>query len=266
MAKTLDSTPLADGFSMPAEFAPHAGCWMLWPERPDNWRLGALPAQQAFANVAAAIARFEPVTVGCVGRTLRIRPGAASGARARRRDVPRRCLDARRRSDVRDRMTAASGAASTGASTPGEGSRAGCTFPGTRTISSRTRSSRSKAAIATARPSSTKAAPFTWMARARRWSPNNVLLNPNRNPGIDQGRDRAAPSGPISACRPSSGWARASSTMKPAATSTISPVSCGRAPWHCTGPTTSAIRSSRYRRMRSRNSPPRAMRVAAGSP
>jgi len=64
MAKTLDSTPLADGFSMPAEYSPHAGCWMLWPERPDNWRLGALPAQLAFTNVATAIARFEPVTMG----------------------------------------------------------------------------------------------------------------------------------------------------------------------------------------------------------
>lgn len=64
MAKTLESTPLADGFSMPAEFAPHAGCWLLWPERPDNWRAGAQPAQQAFAEVAAAIARFEPVSVG----------------------------------------------------------------------------------------------------------------------------------------------------------------------------------------------------------
>src|SRR5438105_15146473 len=64
MARTLESTPLADGFSMPAEYSPHAGCWMLWPERPDNWRLGALPAQQAFANVATAIARFEPVSVG----------------------------------------------------------------------------------------------------------------------------------------------------------------------------------------------------------
>jgi len=64
MAKTLDSTPLADGYSMPAEYSPHAGCWMLWPERPDNWRLGALPAQQAFVNVATAIARFEPVTMG----------------------------------------------------------------------------------------------------------------------------------------------------------------------------------------------------------
>ncbi len=37
---------------------------MLWPERPDNWRRHALPAQQAFAAVARAIALFEPVTVG----------------------------------------------------------------------------------------------------------------------------------------------------------------------------------------------------------
>jgi len=49
---------------MPGEFERHAGCWMLWPERPDNWRLGAKPAQTAFAAVAAAIARFEPVSVG----------------------------------------------------------------------------------------------------------------------------------------------------------------------------------------------------------
>ncbi len=49
---------------MPGEFEPHAGCWMLWPERPDNWRLGAKPAQKAFVNVATAIAQFEPVTMG----------------------------------------------------------------------------------------------------------------------------------------------------------------------------------------------------------
>ena len=54
---------------MPAEFGPHDGCWMLWPERPDNWRASALPAQRAFGTVAAAIARFEPVTVG-VSATL----------------------------------------------------------------------------------------------------------------------------------------------------------------------------------------------------
>lgn len=49
---------------MPGEYEAHTGCWMLWPERPDNWRLGAKPAQNAFSQVAAAIARFEPVTVG----------------------------------------------------------------------------------------------------------------------------------------------------------------------------------------------------------
>jgi len=60
----INSTPRKDGFRMPGEFEPHAGCWMLWPERPDNWRLGAKPAQRAFATTAAAIAQFEPVTMG----------------------------------------------------------------------------------------------------------------------------------------------------------------------------------------------------------
>jgi agmatine deiminase len=64
MSRTLSSTPRRDGFRMPAEFEPHAGSWMLWPERPDNWRLGAVPARQAFAAVATAIAAVEPVTVG----------------------------------------------------------------------------------------------------------------------------------------------------------------------------------------------------------
>jgi agmatine deiminase len=63
MARQLDSTPAADGFRMPAEWAPHAGCWMAWPERPDNWRRAAEPAQSAFAAVASAIAASEPVTM-----------------------------------------------------------------------------------------------------------------------------------------------------------------------------------------------------------
>jgi agmatine deiminase len=63
MSPVLDSTPAADGFRMPAEWEPHSGCWMAWPERPDNWRLGAGPAQEAFAAVASAIAVAEPVTM-----------------------------------------------------------------------------------------------------------------------------------------------------------------------------------------------------------
>jgi agmatine deiminase len=64
MTRIIESTPRADGFRMPGEFEPHAQTWMLWPQRPDNWRLGAKPAQRAWVDVAAAIARFEPVTVG----------------------------------------------------------------------------------------------------------------------------------------------------------------------------------------------------------
>ena len=77
---TLDSTPRADGFHMPAEWAPHTQTWMLWPERPDNWRLGGKPVQAAHVALAKAIARFEPVTVG-------VSAGQYDNARARL-DVP----------------------------------------------------------------------------------------------------------------------------------------------------------------------------------
>jgi agmatine deiminase len=74
MSTTLHTLPRADGFRMPAEWEPHIGCWMLWPQRPDNWRLGAYPAQHAFAAVAKAISESESVTVG-------VSAGAYSAAR-----------------------------------------------------------------------------------------------------------------------------------------------------------------------------------------
>ncbi len=73
---TLNSTPRADGFRMPAEWETQRQAWMVWPERPDNWRLGGKPAQAAFSAVAKAIAEFEPVTV-CVSA------GQYENARAR---------------------------------------------------------------------------------------------------------------------------------------------------------------------------------------
>ncbi|MBS1890461.1 MAG: agmatine deiminase [Actinobacteria bacterium] len=63
MSALLSGTPAADGFRMPGEFEPHSGCWIAWPERPDNWRLGAKPAQAAYTEVARAIATSEPVTM-----------------------------------------------------------------------------------------------------------------------------------------------------------------------------------------------------------
>lgn len=55
--------PIEDGFRMPGEYEPHVGCFMIWPERPDNWRLGGKPAQQNYKDVAIAISKYEPVTM-----------------------------------------------------------------------------------------------------------------------------------------------------------------------------------------------------------
>jgi len=70
MTQILTSTPRQDGFRMPGEFETHCRCWMLWPERPDTWRLDAGPAQKAFASVARAISEFEPVSMGVSQRQL----------------------------------------------------------------------------------------------------------------------------------------------------------------------------------------------------
>lgn len=62
MARRIQySTPKQDGYRMPGEFEEQTKVWMIWPERPDNWRDGAKPAQYAYAEVAKAIRQFEPV-------------------------------------------------------------------------------------------------------------------------------------------------------------------------------------------------------------
>ena len=61
--KRLNTIPREDGFRMPGEFEPHRGTYMIWPERPDNWRLGAKPAQHVFATVANTIGKYEPITM-----------------------------------------------------------------------------------------------------------------------------------------------------------------------------------------------------------
>ena len=63
--KRLKTTPKQDGFRMPGEFEPQKKVWMIWPERPDNWRNGAKPAQEVYKNIAMAISKYTPVTM-CV--------------------------------------------------------------------------------------------------------------------------------------------------------------------------------------------------------
>jgi len=65
MSRLHMTTPRADGFRMPGAIEPKTGCWMIWPERTDEYPFGARPAQKAFARVASAIATSDPLTM-CV--------------------------------------------------------------------------------------------------------------------------------------------------------------------------------------------------------
>ena len=61
------------GFWMPAEWAPHAACWMGWPCRAEVFG-DCRAARAAFAEIARRIAEFEPVF-------MIARPEDAAGAR-----------------------------------------------------------------------------------------------------------------------------------------------------------------------------------------
>ena len=59
----LHTLPRQDGFSMPAEFAPHDGCLMIWPSRPGSWGKDPKGARRAFAEIIKAIAESERVYI-----------------------------------------------------------------------------------------------------------------------------------------------------------------------------------------------------------
>jgi agmatine deiminase len=74
--------PADDGFYMPAEWTPHARCWMAWPCRAELWGEGMEAARDAYAEVALAIARFEPVTMVAKPKSVpevSLRTGSGSG-------------------------------------------------------------------------------------------------------------------------------------------------------------------------------------------
>ncbi|MER5928960.1 agmatine deiminase family protein [Streptomyces sp. NPDC002054] len=63
-------------YRMPAEWSEHEGCLMAWPTREDLWGSVLADVKEEYANVARAIAAFEPVTMVAP-------PGHGEEARAR---------------------------------------------------------------------------------------------------------------------------------------------------------------------------------------
>lgn len=72
---------------MPGEWEPQQAVWMLWPYRPDTWRDKAVPVQQAFAAVAAAISQRTPVFMG-VPSTMMVQARAVMDARVTLVEMP----------------------------------------------------------------------------------------------------------------------------------------------------------------------------------
>lgn len=56
-------SPYTQGFRMPAEWAPHAATWTVWPRDDDYWFGFLEGVRQDFAAFVTTLARFEPVRV-----------------------------------------------------------------------------------------------------------------------------------------------------------------------------------------------------------
>ncbi|MBI2256795.1 MAG: agmatine deiminase family protein [Proteobacteria bacterium] len=57
------SLPFDDGFTVPAEWALHARCWMAWPTRAESWGEHLDAARDCVAELAKTVAEFEPVSI-----------------------------------------------------------------------------------------------------------------------------------------------------------------------------------------------------------
>lgn len=57
----INSTPLKDGYYMPAEYEKHAGTIMIWPVRPGSWPGDGRAAKKVFSEIAGYIVQSEKV-------------------------------------------------------------------------------------------------------------------------------------------------------------------------------------------------------------
>lgn len=69
-----------EGWRLPAPWAPHTRCWMAWPTGTARWGPALDAARTAIAELAEAVAEFEPVTMlarpeQTAGVSLYLRPG-----------------------------------------------------------------------------------------------------------------------------------------------------------------------------------------------
>lgn len=63
VAKRIFSTPSKDDFFVCPEFSEHHQSWIIWPERTDNWRMGAKPVQHIVTEIANNLINYEKINI-----------------------------------------------------------------------------------------------------------------------------------------------------------------------------------------------------------
>lgn len=63
MAKRIFTIPSDDDFFVYPDFVHHKQAWIIWPERTDNWRMGAKPIQKLVIEIANTLIQYEDVNV-----------------------------------------------------------------------------------------------------------------------------------------------------------------------------------------------------------
>ncbi|MDF7638216.1 agmatine deiminase [Lactobacillus sp. ESL0791] len=61
--KKLRTLPVNDNYYPVSDWVHHKETIMMWPERADNWREGAKPAQRIFCKIATILSKYEQVTM-----------------------------------------------------------------------------------------------------------------------------------------------------------------------------------------------------------
>ncbi|HEY9248030.1 MAG TPA: agmatine deiminase family protein, partial [Rariglobus sp.] len=62
-SRSIQPTPAALGFRMPAEWAPQTAIWLSWPHKRASWPGQFRPIPYVFAKIVAQISRFEEVRI-----------------------------------------------------------------------------------------------------------------------------------------------------------------------------------------------------------
>ncbi len=63
MSKLISTTPMQDGYSMPAEYDLHSATLMIWPKRPGSWGRDPHKSRKAFCDIFSEILKSEDLYI-----------------------------------------------------------------------------------------------------------------------------------------------------------------------------------------------------------